>query len=354
MDNISFSRRLEDEDSYIRIFSKNEHLNTEVEINQLGSGTINVLNILSVLAYGDYERFKLNALLLDEPDSHLHFNHQSRLYSHLKKVSQDTNKQIFIITHNSTLISQFDKVLFLENNKKEINTIPLDEYLENHLKKIDENHYNVMKELNEAKKEKENLEKILSDSKKPIIFCEGTSDVSILKKAFKKLYNLELFDNEVRIEGSNGEGEVGNKVKNNKTENIIIGILDNDLAGQKQRNSIIRNHNFKEIDDIHCANGNNHLIILPIPNFRKEVARHFQENTFIEYLFSDETLEQKLGVELTQYLGEKFKRFDDSRIDSIKSQIINNIDKLEKGDFISFKPLFEEVAKIIKYQLPSA
>ena len=211
-----------------------------------------------------------------------------------------------------------------------------------------------MKELSEAKKEKENLEKILSDSKKPIIFCEGTSDVSILKKAFKKLYNLELFDNEVRIEGSNGEGEVGNKVKNNKTENIIIGILDNDLAGQKQRNSIIRNHNFKEIDDIHCANGNNHLIILPIPNFRKEVARHFQENTFIEYLFSDETLEQKLGVELTQYLGEKFKRFDDSRIDSIKSQIINNIDKLEKDDFISFKPLFEEVAKIIKYQLPSA
>ena len=61
-----------------------------------------------------------------------------------------------------------------------------------------------------------------------------------------------------------------------------------------------------------------------------------------------------MGVELTEYLGEKFKRFDDSKIDSIKSQIINNIDKLEKDDFISFIPLFEEVAKIIKYQLPSA
>lgn len=293
LNNISFSRRLEDEDSYIRIFSKND-LNTEVEINQLGSGTINVLNILSVLAYGDYERFNLNALLLDEPDSHLHFNHQSRLYSHLKKVSEDTNKQIFIITHNSTLISQFDKVLFLENNKKEINTIPLDEYLENHLKKIDENHYNVMKELSEAKKEKENLEKILSDSKKPIIFCEGTSDVSILQKAFEKLYNLELFDDEVKIEGGGGEGEVGNKVRNNKTENVIIGILDNDLAGQKQRNNIIKNHNFTEIDDIHCANGNNHLVILPIPEFRKNAAVYFEKKTFIEYLFSDETLEQKL------------------------------------------------------------
>ena len=211
-----------------------------------------------------------------------------------------------------------------------------------------------MKELNEAKKEKENLKKKLSDSEKPIIFCEGTSDVSILQKAFKKLYNLELFDNKVIIEGSNGEGEVGNKIKNNKTENIIIGILDNDLAGQKQRDSIIRNHNFKEIDDIHCANGNNHLVILPIPEFRKNAAVYFEKKTFIEYLFSNETLEQKLQVDLTQHRGETFKRFDDSKIDSIKSQIIKNIDKLEKDDFVYFKPLFEEIAEIIKYQLPSA
>ena len=98
IDDISFSKRLEDEDSYIKIFSKNEVLKTEVEINQLGSGTINVLNILSVLAYGDYEQFKLNVLMLDEPDSHLHFNHQHRLYKHLEKVSQENNKQILEAT----------------------------------------------------------------------------------------------------------------------------------------------------------------------------------------------------------------------------------------------------------------
>ena len=55
IEDISFSKSLENEESYIRIFSKNNFLSTEVEINQLGSGTINVLNILSVLAYGDYE-----------------------------------------------------------------------------------------------------------------------------------------------------------------------------------------------------------------------------------------------------------------------------------------------------------
>ena len=108
------------------------------------------------------------------------------------------------------------------------------------------------------------------------------------------------------------------------------------------------------IDSTYCVNDNNHLVILPIPNFRKDTAKHFENNTFIEYLFSDETLEQKLGVELTQYLGETFKRFDDSKIDSIKSQIIKNIDKLDKDDFIYFKPLFEKIAQIIKYQLPNA
>ncbi|GET45964.1 ATP-dependent nuclease [Capnocytophaga felis] len=354
IDDISFSKRLEDEESYIKIFSKNENLNTLVEINQLGSGTINVLNILSVLAYGDYERFKLNALLLDEPDSHLHFNHQSRLYHHLKKVSEDTNKQIFIITHNSTLISQFDKVLFLENNKKKINTILLGEYLENHLKKIDESHYNVMKDLSETKKEKEKLENLLRDSNKPVIFCEGTSDVSILQKAFKKLYNTELFNNEIKIEGGGGEGEVGNKVKSNKTENIIIGILDNDFAGQKQRDKIIKDHNFNKIDDTYCVNSKNHLVILPIPDFRKSAAVYFEKKTFIEYLFSDATLEEKLEVALTQHRGETFKRFDDTKIDSIKSQVIKNIDKLDKCDFIHFKPLFEKIAEIIGYKLPNA
>ncbi|SEH54349.1 Predicted ATP-dependent endonuclease of the OLD family, contains P-loop ATPase and TOPRIM domains [Paenimyroides aquimaris] len=350
---ISFSKRLEDEDSYIKIFSKNEVLKTEVEINQLGSGTINVLNILSVLAYGDYEQFKLNVLMLDEPDSHLHFNHQHRLYKHLEKVSQENNKQIFIITHNSTLISQFDNVLFLEKDKKKIIPIQLEEYLESHLKKIDENHYNVMKELSDAKKEKEKLEELLKENDKPIIFCEGTSDVSILKKAFEKLYGTELYNDTIKIEGGGGEGVVGNKVKNNTSKNVIIGILDNDYAGQQQKKKIISDHSFEVVDDTHCKKGNNNIVILPIPQSRIDSAVYFEKKTFIEYLFSDDTLENKLGIELTQHRGENFKRFDELKIDSIKSTIIKNINNLEREDFNHFIPLFEKIAEVINYTLPT-
>ncbi len=183
---ITFSKRLEDEESYIKIFAKNNIDNLEVEINQLGSGTINVLNILSVLAYGDYENFHLNSLLLDEPDSHLHFNHQSRLYKHLEKVSLENNKQIFIITHNSSLISQFDKLLYLINKEKEISPISLSDYLENHLKSIDENHYNVIKELSETKNKLISIEEDIKDDNKIYFLFEGPTDRNIFKIAYKK------------------------------------------------------------------------------------------------------------------------------------------------------------------------
>lgn len=368
LDNISFSRRLEDEDSYIRIFSKNEHLNTEVEINQLGSGTINVLNILSVLAYGDYERFKLNALLLDEPDSHLHFNHQSRLYSHLKKVSEDTNKQIFIITHNSTLISQFDKVLFLENNKKEINTIPLDEYLENHLKKIDENHYNVMKELSEAKKETNILNNQLNNLKNmniPLVYTEGPSDVKILENAFNKLYpKIERPFNLIN-------GSCANHLKNifendstfEKNKQIQIAIFDFDSAYNQWNGSkkyiLIENDPKKCLTKRHNEK-NAFLILLPVPNIKiiqNQVlineTETFRHNSIleIEHLFfnnnnekvKDWFYEEKApGGSVLLFKGDKYKiEF---------SELTNNF---EAKDFEHFIPLFEKICDLIGFtELP--
>lgn len=366
LDNISFSRRLEDEDSYIRIFSKNEHLNTEVEINQLGSGTINVLNILSVLAYGDYERFKLNALLLDEPDSHLHFNHQSRLYSHLKKVSEDTNKQIFIITHNSTLISQFDKVLFLENNKKKINTIPLDEYLENHLKKIDENHYNVMKELSEAKKETNILNNQLNNLKNmniPLVYTEGPSDVKILENAFNKLYpKIERPFNLIN-------GSCANHLKNifendstfEKNKQIQIAIFDFDSAYNQwnglKKYILIENNPKKCLTKKHNEK-NAFLILLPVPNIKiiqNQVlineTETFRHNSIleIEHLFSnnkkvkDWFYEEKApGGSVLLFKGDKYKiEF---------SELTNNF---EAKDFEHFIPLFEKICDLIGFtELP--
>ena len=365
IENINFSKRLEDEESFIKIFSKNEIFNTEVEINQLVSGTINVLNILAVLAYGDYEKFNLNALMLDEPDSHLHFNHQSRLYKHLETVSLDENKQIFIITHNSSLISQFENVLFIRQDQKVINPIPLDEYLENHLKEIDENHYNVMKELSEAKKEKNTLSKQLDDLKNintPLIYTEGPSDVTILENAFVKLYpQIERPFNLIN-------GSCANHLKNifentstfEKSEQIQIAIFDFDDA-YNQWNGVKR-YNQIENNPIKCLvkkhqDNNGYLILLPVPEIeliKKQVLINENE-TFkhksileIEHLFfnqekfKDWFFEEKApGGNIYLFKGDKYK-----------TEFATLTKNFESEDFKHFIPLFEKIASIINYELP--
>ena len=55
-----------------------------------------------------------------------------------------------------------------------------------------------------------------------------------------------------------------------------------------------------------------------IENTMEQLTEYFEKKTFIEYLFSDDVLENKLGIELKTYRGEKFKRFDEKNIDKIK------------------------------------
>lgn len=347
-----FSTQLEEEDVYISLFGKNTVTGIEVEISQLGSGTLNILNILSVLAFGDYENFKINALLLDEPDSHLHSNHQKNLFEYLKQKSKDENKQIFIITHNHELIDCFDKVLFLDPKriKKEIsiNAIPNSQYYDVYKVIAPEYHLKML----EIAKKKE-IEKELHNLTKPTIYCEGTSDVAIINLAYKKIYEQELFFNDqVSFLGGGGEGEVGNKLKNNNTDYKVIGILDNDYAGQSQMKKLTKDHGFNQLNDITYNNKKSYLVMLPIPKFRFDSAIYFETKTFIEYLFTDETLENKLGIELKKHKGENFKRFDEKQLDSIKLDIIKNIDKLEKNDFKYFIPIFNRIAEIIDFELP--
>lgn len=366
-DSLFFSSQLEEDDVYLKIFAKNEHKGIDVEINQLGSGTINVLNILSVLAYGDYEKFKLNALLLDEPDSHLHSDHQKRLYKHLSEISEDDNKQIFVITHNHELIDSSPKVIYVDNEKI---------IKEKYLKPISNEEYNTIyrklsKSYYEQKLEiikKREIEEKLKNITKPTLYCEGSTDITILKAAFSKLYGTVFFNNEIDIKDGNSESGVGQIIKSNdKKEVFIIGLLDNDRAGQRQVQSLIKNiprpYSIKEIDkNLHYQKFeeeiqyNTHLLLLPIPNFRNESADFFNKNLFIEYMFADSVLKEKLNVEMITEKGntfEKIKLGEDGKIaSSEKDKVIKNLNNLDKDDFIHFVPLFEKIAEITNLPLP--
>ncbi|MGL5753646.1 MAG: ATP-dependent nuclease, partial [Paraclostridium sp.] len=71
----------------------------EKELSLLGSGTLQIIELLLTL-YD--EQNELQIILLDEPDSHIHRDIQKRLIKIL--VDHTTNAQVFITTHNESLI----------------------------------------------------------------------------------------------------------------------------------------------------------------------------------------------------------------------------------------------------------
>lgn len=74
----------------------------EKEISLLGSGTLQIMEILLNFYYSDDSNRDINLVLLDEPDSHIHRDIQHRLLKTLTKFTKNT--QVFLSTHNEALI----------------------------------------------------------------------------------------------------------------------------------------------------------------------------------------------------------------------------------------------------------
>lgn len=366
---LNFSSNLRpDDDVNISLFARNSSNNIKVEVSQLGSGTLNILNILAVLGYGDYERFHLTVLLLDEPDSHLHSNHQKKLYEDLIRKSKDANKQIFVITHNHELIDCSDNVLFIDHDKifhnKQIDLIPKEEYYSVYKKIAIEYHQKMIDIV-----EKKEIESKLIEVTKPTLYCEGSTDVTILKEAFKKLYDVDFFSDYIDLKDGNSASEVALKVKHSPKKDIIfIGLLDNDKEGNVQKNSLLNNSKLiketncdfhyiksvKENNNSQYIDFNTHLILLPISEERKKI-KYFRENYFIEYMFEDNILKDKLKLEMFIDDGETFEKVLTDKngkiLNSEKDKVIQNLKILEKEDYKNFIPLFEKIGEIIGFDL---
>lgn len=81
---------------------KNQRENIYRDIALFGGGTLQIIEIL-LNFYGQTKK-DLNIILLDEPDSHIHRDIQKRLIEVLTNFAKNENNQIFITTHNESLI----------------------------------------------------------------------------------------------------------------------------------------------------------------------------------------------------------------------------------------------------------
>lgn len=89
-------------DLYIKANFKTKSMDEYQDIAMLGSGTLQIIEVLISLNLED--KYKLRIALLDEPDSHLHRKLQGQLINKLREISKN-GIQIILTTHNEQIVS---------------------------------------------------------------------------------------------------------------------------------------------------------------------------------------------------------------------------------------------------------
>lgn len=162
-----------DKDEFINLHVQNE--NQSLDIYLQGSGLIQITEIFATV---DYLASKLNILLIDEPDSHIHLSLQKRLMTNLKSLSDN---QTFIISHNDGFVNETsDGELFYLNQDAKISK---------HLRPL-ENADLIKKDFGSPILTLERL-----NSSDNIVFVEGNDDKNYIKKLLDKLNELGVITN---------------------------------------------------------------------------------------------------------------------------------------------------------------
>ena len=184
-------------------------------IKDLSEGEKKLLLIYGALNLIDGE----NLILFDEPDAHLHEGRKKEVYELL---NQESESQILITSHSPKLIRLFpySSQTILLNENEEIKSISMSGF--ESVADILDTDISFEDEL------------IIRESKLPLLLVEGKTDKKHLSVAWNKLYPDKTMP--FLVVGCNGCNKIKdflNSVPDRFAKNIIIGLVDNDDAGQK-------------------------------------------------------------------------------------------------------------------------
>lgn len=188
-----------DKDEYINLLVENGGHSLDLHLQ--GSGLIQVTEIFATV---DYLESKLNILLIDEPDSHIHLALQKRLMTNLKSL---TDNQSFIITHNDGFVNETrDGELFYLNQDALASKIlkPLENA--DLIKKDFGSPILTLERLNESEN---------------IVFVEGSDDKKYIEKLLEKYVEHGSITNDSNLTSCfyfqiRGKDNLNNKLDNNK------------------------------------------------------------------------------------------------------------------------------------------
>lgn len=305
-------------------------------IDNLSLGEAILLNLfINIIRHGDNppkttEQIQ-GIVAIDEIDVHLHTDLQNSVLPELIKLFP---KIQFIITTHSPLFLLGMKKTFDEENF-EVRNMPKGELITTERFSEFENAYNVLKET--EKFEDEVKTKVIANNK-PIVYVEGPTDVSYIKKAYE-LYEKTCDDFEVEIIGEKTKS--GTKNSNNKALSNAQKLLSTNLNLLKQK-VILLNDPEESIEEKEYES---FLYIRKIPLSNQNPLQKGIENIF-EQDFIDKVKQSNADCFQFQTVGTEIKNFQivNGKKQTICDWICQNG---TKDDFKNFEKIFEIIEKII-------
>lgn len=226
----------------IKIKTTNRGFSTDISL--VGSGTLQIIEIL--LATYE-EKADINIILLDEPDSHIHRDIQKRLLKLL--IDSSKNNQIFITTHNESLIrgTRPQHLFHLEGSKKNEYRPIINEKIEGIERGLQPSYQIKILQSLGSESSLDLLNALEADA---LVFVEGKEDAIYIQKILNNKYNNFKFLNVMywAFEGiDNMLSEIKyykrifESIKNNKSlwEKSVL-IFDKDFLTKKQREDFIQ------------------------------------------------------------------------------------------------------------------
>lgn len=343
---ISVKNANKQDEEFVRITIQ-ERDKKAVDIALIGSGVIQVLEILSTMELVNKNEHGLNLLLIDEPDSHIHSNLQSAIIEQLR---EDEKNQVFLISHNDRLINKAEKGELFYLNKVSVKS--------GLIKSLPKNCYNSV-----ATELAGQLLSLNEDQmNKIIVITEGKTDKKILDKAWEKLNPdsdspFHIIASGFHLDENKKNG--GAREARNTIEFVssvidgtkIIGLFDNDREGNEQLSGLrteifepfqiennFRKHKTKTIFGM-C---------LPVPDFRTEFVtanKITQRYLVIEHFFSDNI------IVANNLKGDNILNTDVFEISGNINEFANSLDLLEPECFENFNLIFEALQALFVDEL---